>query len=64
MRADVASAFEEKLAMADSSSKPIVGVIMGSKSDYEFMSAACEVTTSSATCVNSAALAGIGLAIA
>jgi 5-(carboxyamino)imidazole ribonucleotide mutase len=29
--------------MADSSSKPIVGVIMGSKSDYEFMSAACEV---------------------
>ena len=50
--------------MADSSSKPIVGVIMGSKSDYEFMSAACEVTTSSATCVNSAALAGIGLAIA
>jgi 5-(carboxyamino)imidazole ribonucleotide mutase len=29
--------------MADSSSKPIVGVIMGSKSDYEFMAAACEV---------------------
>jgi 5-(carboxyamino)imidazole ribonucleotide mutase len=29
--------------MADSSVKPIVGVIMGSKSDYEFMSAACEV---------------------
>jgi len=29
--------------MADSSIKPIVGVIMGSKSDYEFMSAACEV---------------------
>jgi 5-(carboxyamino)imidazole ribonucleotide mutase len=29
--------------MADSASKPIVGVIMGSKSDYEFMSAACEV---------------------
>jgi 5-(carboxyamino)imidazole ribonucleotide mutase len=29
--------------MADSSSKPIVGVIMGSKSDYEFMVAACEV---------------------
>ena len=29
--------------MADSSNKPIVGVIMGSKSDYEFMSAACEV---------------------
>ncbi len=31
--------------MADSSNKPIVGVIMGSKSDYEFMSAACEVMT-------------------
>ena len=29
--------------MADSSIKPMVGVIMGSKSDYEFMSAACEV---------------------
>jgi 5-(carboxyamino)imidazole ribonucleotide mutase len=29
--------------MADSSNQPIVGVIMGSKSDYEFMSAACEV---------------------
>jgi 5-(carboxyamino)imidazole ribonucleotide mutase len=29
--------------MADSSSKPMVGVIMGSKSDYEFMAAACEV---------------------
>ena len=29
--------------MADSQSKPIVGVIMGSKSDYEFMAAACEV---------------------
>jgi len=29
--------------MADSSSKPLVGVIMGSKSDYEFMVAACEV---------------------
>jgi 5-(carboxyamino)imidazole ribonucleotide mutase len=29
--------------MADSSSKPMVGVIMGSKSDYEFMVAACEV---------------------
>jgi 5-(carboxyamino)imidazole ribonucleotide mutase len=29
--------------MADSTNKPIVGVIMGSKSDYEFMSAACEV---------------------
>jgi 5-(carboxyamino)imidazole ribonucleotide mutase len=29
--------------MADSSVKPIVGVIMGSKSDYEVMSAACEV---------------------
>ena len=28
--------------MADSS-KPVVGVIMGSKSDYEFMVAACEV---------------------
>ncbi len=25
------------------SSKPVVGVIMGSKSDYEFMSAACEI---------------------
>jgi 5-(carboxyamino)imidazole ribonucleotide mutase len=31
--------------MADSSIKPMVGVIMGSKSDYEFMSAACEVMT-------------------
>lgn len=31
--------------MADSSSKPVVGVIMGSKSDYEFMVAACEVMT-------------------
>jgi len=29
--------------MADSQSKPMVGVIMGSKSDYEFMVAACEV---------------------
>ena len=29
--------------MADSQGKPIVGVIMGSKSDYEFMAAACEV---------------------
>ncbi len=29
--------------MADSSGKPMVGVIMGSKSDYEFMLAACEV---------------------
>ena len=28
--------------MADSSNKPLVGVIMGSKSDYEFMVAACE----------------------
>ena len=31
--------------MADSSSTPLVGVIMGSKSDYEFMVAACEVMT-------------------
>jgi 5-(carboxyamino)imidazole ribonucleotide mutase len=30
-------------AMADSQGKPMVGVIMGSKSDYEFMVAACEV---------------------
>jgi 5-(carboxyamino)imidazole ribonucleotide mutase len=30
-------------AMADSPNKPMVGVIMGSKSDYEFMVAACEV---------------------
>jgi 5-(carboxyamino)imidazole ribonucleotide mutase len=29
--------------MAESGGKPLVGVIMGSKSDYEFMSAACEV---------------------
>ncbi|HLI78406.1 MAG TPA: 5-(carboxyamino)imidazole ribonucleotide mutase [Candidatus Binataceae bacterium] len=31
--------------MAESNSKPMVGVIMGSKSDYEFMVAACEVMT-------------------
>src|SRR5690349_13855436 len=29
--------------MTETGNKPIVGVIMGSKSDYEFMSAACEV---------------------
>src|SRR5246127_1638261 len=29
--------------MADSNVRPMVGVIMGSKSDYEFMSAACDV---------------------
>ena len=31
--------------MADSQNKPMVGVIMGSKSDWEFMAAACEVMT-------------------
>jgi 5-(carboxyamino)imidazole ribonucleotide mutase len=29
--------------MADLATKPVVGVIMGSKNDYEFMAAACEV---------------------
>ena len=31
--------------MAESGKKPLVGVVMGSKSDYEFMSAACEAMT-------------------